>query len=397
MTTNYDIIIIGGGIIGHSIAAHLANEKLKIAVVNSNNLGMPASIAAAGLLTPYQSSESEAHLLKDLFIKSFEYFPAFYELIQSHSNINLGYKRPGSLYLIFSNFEFAQKENEIKELKNRIDKNFSFINKQEIPKIEPLITKEVLGAYYYPEEGYINNPKFLKAISTYCYEKKVAFINTEVKEINLTKSKVENITLSNKENISANKYVLCNGVWADKFLQKIYNTNKKFIHAIKGEILQVEAPEEAALNSVVFCSDGYIVYRPKTNQFEKSSFLIGSTNEEVELNNGDHFTNTISGISYLLSLSQKIIPTLKNNSILNMWAGLRPQTQDSLPAMGQVEEVKNLFYALGHYRNGILMGAYTGKLLKELILNSTTDYDIKSFKIERFLETKSNKQLVINH
>lgn len=388
MSQNYDVVIIGGGIIGTSIAAHLANEneKLNIAVINSLNLGTPASVAAAGLLTPYQLTELENPLIKDYCLRSFEYFPRFLELIQSE-NLDLGYNQSGSLYLIFSNSEIAKKEAEVKELKNTTSK-ISYLTRQEVNKMEPNITKDTLGAYYYPNEGFINNPKFLKAILQYCLEKKVNYLNSEAKEINVTKSKIESIVLTNGEIISAKKYVLCNGIWANKFLKHLYKTNETIIKAIKGEIIQVGGFKELPFSKILFCQEGYILPRPATNQFEKPSILIGSTSSEVDIEGVENvFKNTISGISYLSNLFQKLLPLHKNYALLGLWSGLRPQTKDSLPIIGKADDIENLCLALGHYRNGILMGPLTGKILADLILENTSEYNVEQFKIERLLKT----------
>ena len=387
MNENYDVAIIGGGIIGNSIAACLAgeNEKLNIAVINSTNLGIPASVAAAGLLTPYQLNELENLLVKDFCLKSFKYFPKFLEQIQTE-NLDLGYKQCGSLYLIFSNYEIAKKENEIKEFKNTLEK-VSYLNKQEVIKTEPNVSKDILGAYHFPNEGFINNPKFLKAITQYCQEQKVKFLNATVNEIKTSKSKIESILLSDNKTIQAKKYVLCNGIWANAFLKKLFRTNETIIKAIKGEILQIAAIHELPLQKILFCEEGYILPRPATNQFEKPSILIGSTYHEVNIEEGGNtFKNTISGISYLTNLLQKLLPSCKDFPVLNSWTGLRPQTKDSLPIIGRTDELENLYLALGHYRNGILMGPYTGKVLKDLILENEPEYNIKPFKIERLLK-----------
>ena len=393
MTKNYDVIIIGGGIIGNSVAAHLANENLKIGVINSDNLGKSASNAAAGLLTPFQLHEFENSQMKDFCFKSFEYFQSFYEMIGSDftsSKIDLGFKQLGSLYLIFSYLEVGQKENEIKELKD-INPRVSFLNKQDIAKHEPLLTKEALCAFHFPNEAIINNPKFLKAISSYCIKRNVTYINTEVTEIIINNNNVEKIILSTGEDLSAKKYVLCNGAWANKLLKGIFNKKENMIKGIKGEILQIGPIQKLPMKKIIFCKDGYILPRQATNQFEESSILIGSTSTEVDLEeNKDIFKNTISGISSLVNLFQQLLPSCKNYPILNLWSGIRPQTKDKLPIIGQCAEIENIYFGLGHYRNGILMGPLTGKILKSLIMEETLEYNIDSFKIDRLIKDNGN-------
>lgn len=394
MKENYDVIIIGGGIIGASIAAHLAlvraneTESLKVALINTSNLGTPASIAAAGLFQ-LQLCKLENPLLKDYSYKSFEYFLKFYENIRSSlylRDIDLGFKQAGSLYLIFSLLETANRENELKDLK-KIEPNASFLNKHEAFKIEPNITKEILGAYHYPNEGFINNPKFLKTILLYCSEHKINLINTEVTELKIKNSRIECINLKTGESLQAKKYVLCNGAWANNFLKRMLNINETIIKSIRGEILEIAVREDLPINKIVFCQEGYLVPRLQTNQFEKPSVLIGSTCDEIDLETTkEPFKNTISGTSKLCTLLQKLLPSCKNMPIINMWAGLRPNTKDNMPILGYVPEINNLVLALGHYRSGLLMGPYTGKIIKDLLLGNTLDCNIEPFKIERFLK-----------
>ena len=393
MTHNYEVIVIGGGIIGHATAFHLANNNRNVALINTIDYGLPASIAAAGLLTPYQKEEIENPFLKNFNFKSYEYFLNFYQQIKDHVNIDLGFNISGSLYLVFSNSEFAKKEMETRELKN-IDSNISFLNKNEVAKTEPKITKDLVGAYHFPKEAYINNPKFLKSISQYLVDNSVSIFNSKVEELITTNNKIEKLILTNGKNISADKYVLCNGVWANKFLKQIFKTDEDFIKPIKGEILELSGSQVQLLNKIIFCQDGYALPRPATNQFENPSILIGSTSEEIDLlKHTNPFNNSLYGIQYLTKLFNKLFPDAKDCFIQDHWAGLRPKTKDAMPIIGKSENIENLYLGLGHYRNGILMGPYTGKLLCDLIESNKTEFDISAFKLERFLKSTYTKVL----
>ena len=383
MGQKYDIVIIGGGIIGTSTAFHLANDKLKIAIINSTSLGTPASVAAAGLFQ-IQLGELENPILKTFCIDSFEYFLNFFKELQTYElikNIDLGFKQVGSLYLIRSSAEIAHKELEVNEIKNHV--RASFLNKRELTKYEPRISKDIIGAYHFPDEGFINNTRFLKAITSICIDKKVSFIKEEVIKINLSNNKITNILLSNEETVGADTYLLCNGAWANKLLNKLQNIN--IIKGIKGEIIQIAIPDNCPIERVIFCHDGYILPRPRTNNFEVNSLIAGGTSEEVNLEekNTFVFNNTISGIGFLTKLIQELLPGCKNYPIIKAWSGVRPTTLDNIPVISE-SEITNLFYGLGHYRNGILMGPLTGKILRDLIVGKN-QYNIEPFKISRFL------------
>lgn len=393
MDKNYDVAIIGGGIVGGSIAAHLAKKGLNIVLINTTNIGTPASIAAAGLLTPFQVDESGSTLSRDFSLKSFDYFNSFYNEICSYENIDFGFNLSGTLYLLFSNFEIANKELELKEFKDTTAK-ISFLTKQEISKLEPSVTKEIIGAYYIPQEGYLNNPKFLKAINKYLIEKKVTIINNTVTDINLQNNSIESITLKDLQKISAKKYILCNGAWANKLLNQVLNLKENLIAAIKGEIIQLEVKGQLPLNRILFCKEGYILPRPATNKFETNTILVGSTTEEVNVENSNPFFNSLKALTRLSNLFYKLLPNHQNCNLINQWCGLRPKTIDCLPILGNVDEIKNLSLALGHYRHGVLTAPYTGKIIADLITDNTCDFDISKFNINRFLKTKLDKALI---
>lgn len=385
----YDIAIIGGGIIGNSIAAHLAEENLKIVIIDPNNLGLAASKAAAGMFQ-LQLSELGNKELIDFCHESFLYFPRFYEKIKSTQlleNIDMGFRQTGSIYLAFKEAEIKEKENEYNEL--RVKPELSFLKKEELLNIEPKVSKDIIGGFHYPKEGYINNPRFLKGIISYCQWKNITYLESKVDEIIIDKSNIKSLILQNGQTINAKKYILCNGAWANKLLKKIYNIERNLIVGVKGEILQLNTKNTIPIKKVLLSHDGYIVPRPATNSLENDSIIIGGTTEIVDLEKeGFAFKNTEKGLEILKSILFKLLPSCINLPVINTWAGIRPNTTDSLPILGKSEDIDNLIFAVGHYRNGILMGPYTGMLIKDLIVNNKTLFNIENFKIERFINEK---------
>jgi len=380
----FDVAIIGGGIIGNSIAAHLAKENLKIAIIDPNNLGLPASKAAAGLFQ-IQLSELGNKELIDFCHESFSYFPKFYkEISDSFENIDLGFRKTGSIYLAFNEEDVKEKENEYNELK--IKPRLSFLKKEEVFNIEPYAAKNIIGGFHYPEEGYINNPKFLKAINSYCLAKNTIFIESKAEEITINKNKIRNIVLANKEVIYANKYILCNGAWANKLLKRALSIKKDLIIGVKGEILQLGVNGKIPIKNVIISHNGYIVPRPATNSLEEDSMIVGGTTEEIDIEiTPDVFKNTEAGILKLTNLIETLIPSCLDLPVIKTWAGIRPKTIDSLPIIDNSPDLENLILAVGHYRNGILMGPLTGKIISELILTNSTSSNINKFKYGRFL------------
>jgi len=108
--------------------------------------------------------------------------------------------------------------------------------------------------------------------------------------------------------------------------------------------------------------------------------LGGSTTEPV----GFDKRVTAAGMHSILSHTLEICPGVTALPVIDSWAGLRPRAPDSLPVLGPYAEISGLFYATGHYRNGILLAPITGELIAEAIAETSTSPLPGAFAPERF-------------
>jgi glycine oxidase len=92
----------------------------------------------------------------------------------------------------------------------------------------------------------------------------------------------------------------------------------------------------------------------------------------------------MGGLFTLMSKAKQIIPALASSQWETSWSGLRPQTQDGLPYLGEAPGLKGLIIAVGHYRNGILLSPITGEIVKDLIEGrQPLDFDLSAFSPDR--------------
>src|SRR5205085_6263012 len=93
---------------------------------------------------------------------------------------------------------------------------------------------------------------------------------------------------------------------------------------------------------------------------------------------------TASGIQSITAHCLEIAPALDRLPLMDSWAGLRPRSRDDWPVLGDSSEIGGLFYATGHYRNGILLAPLTGELIAEQITTNITPPQLQAFSPDRF-------------
>ncbi|MEB3343247.1 glycine oxidase ThiO [Okeania sp.] len=365
MNQSNEILIIGGGIIGLSIAIELKLRGAKVTVI-SRDFQQTATDAAAGMLAPQAEAIPPGKML-ELCLKSRTLYPEWVKKIESISGLETGYWDCGILAPVY-----AAKERKNYALPNL---NYRWLNQVAIHQYQSGLSPEVIGGWFYPEDGQVDNRYLYKSIMAAAKELKIDIIQGFVKEIICQKGKINNLKTSKGE-LEAEHYILATGAWSQELLPiPIFPT--------KGQMLSLKIPsdisiENLPLQHVLFGKETYIVPR------QDGRIIIGATCENVGFIDG----NTAAGIKQLLENAIRLYPVLRDYEILEFWWGFRPNTPDEMPILGK-SNYDNLTLATGHYRNGILLAPITALLIADLIGNNQSDSLLAAFNYSRFMEVES--------
>ncbi len=370
MNKTSDVVIIGAGIIGSSIAYRLASKGQNVAVIDKGHPGREATWAAAGMLAPHtEIAHSVPDVLLNLFEKSYDLFPEFIEEIRDASGLKIGYQTKGSI-LTASDFQEAKLLSGLFEKLATRGVKVEELGTHELQKTEPELAHSVETALFLPEEHYVNNRELLRAVVKAGQNKGVTFINdTPVTGFDFDRKHVQAIHLPDRD-LFAETYINCAGSWAG--LIDATNAIKIPVRPIRGQIIQLQLNPQK-LNHLIHSSSVYLVPWPDGRT------LVGATMENV----GFDKTNTAGGFRHLIDAALNLIPSLQQAQVKDFWAGLRPDTPDNLPLLGKTS-FDNYFIAAGHFRNGILLTPITAKLMSELIFTGKPSICLDPFDPLRF-------------
>ncbi len=378
------VIVIGGGIIGTSVAYYLSKKDVEVTLFEAKDIaaGTTSSCDRAIML---QSKKPGPTL--ELALQSAK----MYTTLELELEADLEYQKGGGMILIENEHELNVMTEMVKQ-QNQAGLNVSIINGGHAREINPLLSKNIIASTWWSEDAEINPMStafaFVKAAQRRNAKIK---LNDEVQALLIEKNRVVGIK-ANKENYYADNIVVCTGVWTKKVLETI-EIDVPIIPR-KGEILVTER-----LPRVLDCnilSGSYIAAKlQKGNdnpygiglaigQTKSGSLLIGGSREFVGF---DHSTNS-KVIREIAKRAIQVFPFLKHVHLIRTFSGFRPFTPDNLPILSEVPEVAGLFIAAGHEGDGIALAPITGKLMAEMICEQKTDFEMKPFSIERF--TKNN-------
>ncbi|KMK76661.1 glycine oxidase ThiO [Alkalihalobacillus pseudalcaliphilus] len=364
------VIVIGGGVIGLSIAYQLQRNDFQVTLLEKGRCGGQASGAAAGMLAPFSEIGEDQDDFFRLCVTSLGLFKEWQSNIKEDSNIDFEFSESGSLHVVFH-------EADVLALKGRLSwqkkwaTSARMLSGEEARELEPALSKEVLAAMYYPEESHVYAPAYVKSLEEACRKVGVKIIEDTGQIYIHTEKNSTYVSAQNGGTWQADEYVCAQGAWG-KELEETLGVSLP-IFPIRGQICAYQGYAES-VNHIVYSSQGYLV--PKEN-----GTLINGASEDIA---GFQTTVTEKGIERLTNWNHKLFPFLKEIDPFHTWAGLRPATLDGYPLIGKLKEHPHITVALGHYRNGILLSPVTAHIVTSILKNEKTITPIDLFNPERF-------------
>lgn len=370
MPKSPDVVVVGGGVIGCAIAYELAKARVKVLLLERDQVGGGASYASAGMLAPLSDSMEEGPLL-ELGMRSFRIYPQFLREAEEAAGMSAECLPSGILRTAFT-------EEEAKELRGSLDLAkglglpLQYVDGDEARRIEPLLGPRVLAATWSPEEPQLNPSRLVETL-----RRAAVACGATVRE----QSPVHGLTHADSratgvgvagEVIAAGTVVIAMGSWTCQVGDWLGLDLP--VRPVRGQVVYVNKLARP-LSHTVMHGMSYAV--PKGD----STTLVGTT-LEPEAGFAPHAT--VAGIATILSDIQELAPSVGATTVNHTRAGLRPWfQQDHLPVLGPAPGADNVLIAAGHYRSGILLAAVTSRMITDAVLRGPRAVDFGPYSAAR--------------
>jgi glycine oxidase len=365
LTAAPDVLVIGGGAIGCAVAWELARRHVTVTVVERGAPCREATWAAAGMLSPLGHADRSPAMLQ-LATTSLDLWPGFAADLLESTGVDVEYRTSGALHVAFDDAEARALEDFVRR---GGDFGTELLSAEDARELEPALSHDVRSAAFIARDHRVHNRRLGMALWSACTGAGVTFLtDTTVTALASDDGRFTGVRTARGDTLQAGAVVLATGAWSAG-LEGLPRPLP--VRPVRGQMLAVEEPRP---RHVLHGSSVYLVPR------ENGHLLVGATVEEVGFRAGP----TPGGIASLIRAAECILPDIAEARIVETWAGYRPGTPDALPILGNEPAVSGVYYATGHYRNGILLAPITGQLMAQLIAGEEPVLELGPFGVGRF-------------
>lgn len=382
----YDVVILGGGIIGLSCAYYLTLKNKKIALVEKNQIGSGASGSCDDMIF-LQSKKPGKNL--ELAIESLN----LYKGLSKELNYDIGFHNRGGMILIDKKEHLTFMENYVTQQKKH-GLDIELLDKKQVKKYHPYVKDSIVASTRGTEDSQVNPLFTMRAFSGTAVNAGMdMYKGTEVIEMN-KKNSHWLLKLKNGIEIETENVINATGAWSSE-VGKLIDIDIP-ITSKKGQIIVTENIPQLGKENI--WSADYIISKLNPElvsysdrfkelgiglsftQTSDGNYLIGSTREKGNFNK--NVDNEV--INILVNQAMDFFPILKNIHIIRTFAGFRPACDDGKPIISEVKGKEGFYIAAGHEGDGIAMAPITGKLISQMICGEKTSLDVSELSFERF-------------
>jgi glycine oxidase len=369
----HDVLIIGGGVVGLSLAWDLARHGKCVRVIDRGQPGREASWAGAGIL-PAANLATAIHPYDQLCGLASQLHPQWAEELRRLTGIDTGYRRCGGLYLARTAGEaaaLAAWASEQRQLGVAVESLCAdALMCMEAGLKLSAIAPSRPAAFLFKDEAQIRNPKHLQALARACEAAGVE-ITPDVAALDLVVREDALVELATTScPLRARRYCLAAGAWTGQLLARL--GLRVGILPVRGQMVLFRC-QRPPIRHIVMEGSRYIVPR------DDGRVLAGSTEEEV----GFDKQTTEAGIAELVEFACSLVPALADAPIEQTWAGLRPGSFDGLPYLSPIPGLTNAFVAAGHFRSGLFLSPATAVVMSQLLRNQPPQIELGPFRVGR--------------
>ena len=386
-----DVLIIGGGIIGCSIAYYTSKYGRDVTIIEKGEFVSGTSSRCDGNILAIDKDpgfDSQMSLVSQKLVTD----------LSEELEHSFEYRAPGSILVCESDEEMEAAQQWVNRQKDA-GLPFRMLDRQDIREESPFFADDLLGGLECATDSTVN--PYLLAFSLLAESKKMgakAINHTEVKEM---KRDIDGSFIVETTNgtFTAKQVVNAAGVWAPKIGQML-DVNIP-IEPRKGHIIVASRQQHVGCRKVM--EFGYLISKfggkrkvdALTEKYgaalvfeptESQNFLIGSSREFV----GFHTRINNEVIKCIANRAIRFYPKMADMMVIRSYAGLRPWTEDHLPIISRVDHIPNYYIAAGHEGDGISLAAVTGKVIEELLNEKETIIPIEPLCLSRFTERVLN-------
>lgn len=366
--TACDVAIVGGGVIGLSIAYELAREGITASVLDAGPLARAASWAGAGMIAPEADRPASTPMIafRDLSVRL---HAEWARRLKDETGLDNGYRKSGGLDLAFT----LEEDQTLRGLAGRWREEgitWERIEPRDFGRVETALSPAVRVAYFLPDRAQLRNPRHLCALAQACAQRGVA-LKPHCAALGFVTRSGRITAVETPDGPLACRWVVAAaGPWSEALLAPLGLSVPT--PPVKGQIVLLRT-EPPVITRIIEHGNNYLVPR------DDGRVLVGSTEENV----GFDTATTTSAVEGLIAEAHRICPRLAAAEVERTWAGLRPGSIDTRPYLGIAPGFENLVVATGHKRAGLQLSTGTAVLVSDLIQGRTPRVDLSPFRVGR--------------